>query len=264
MPHAQCNGISLFYEARGHGEPLVLISGLGGDHAFWQSSVDALDSHFQLITFDTRGIGKSDAPDAPYSMEVFSDDLAGLLDSLKLERANVLGFSMGGNIAQMFALRYPRRISKLILAASFASMNIQARLFLDAVLRVYESGASTGQMFDLIAPWLFSPGFLARPENAAFLQYDESDPNAQPFYAWKRQYVAQQQFNVVDTLCEITAPTLILAGEEDRLAHLEDSKILARHIQNSTLHVFPGAGHLINYESPKLFHRCVRDFLLAE
>jgi 3-oxoadipate enol-lactonase len=263
MPHAQCNGISIFYEAKGRGEPLVLISGLGGDHAFWQSSKGSLGSHFQLITFDTRGIGKSDAPDAPYSMELFSDDLAGLLDSLKLQRANILGLSMGGNIAQMFALRHPHRISKLILAASFASMNIQARLFLDAVLRVYESGASTRQMFDLIAPWLFSRDFLEKPKSGVFLQYDESDPNPQPFYAWKRQYVAQQQFDVIDSLCHIAVPTLILAGEEDRLAHLDDSKILAKHIKNSTLHVFPGAGHLINYESPKLFHRYVRDFLRA-
>lgn len=132
MPILHCNGISLNYETYGEGEPLVLISGLGGDSTFWSLSLECLASEFRVIVFDTRGIGKTEAPKEPYSMELMADDLAALLDTLQISTTNLLGFSMGGNIALTFALKYPNRVSKLILAASFATMNRQVRLFLDA------------------------------------------------------------------------------------------------------------------------------------
>ncbi|WP_173112251.1 alpha/beta fold hydrolase [Paenibacillus qinlingensis] len=168
---------------------------------------------------------------------------------------------MGGNIAQTFVLTYPERVEKLILAASFAVMNQQARLFLDAVLSVYEGGATTKQMFDLIAPWLFSASFLNEPDNAAYLVYDENDPDQQPFYAWKNQYLAQQSFNVVSRLHEIKTPTLIISGEMDRLAHLEDSLLLTEKIEHAILKTIPKSGHLINFEYPDLFHSSVLEFL---
>lgn len=251
----------MYYELHGTGEPLILISGCGGDHTFWQSSISSLASHFQVVVFDPRGIGQTDAPNDVYTMALFADDLAGLMDALQLKKAHVLGFSMGGSIAQAFAFAYPKRVSKLILAASFAVMNTQARLFLDAVLAVYENGASTKQMFDLILPWLFSVQFLSNPENAAYLAYDETDPNPQPMYAWRAQYGAQQQYTSIPFLNAIQMPTLVLAGEQDRLAHVEDAQLLASFIRDSSLKIIPGSGHLINYEQPDLFHEHVLDFL---
>ncbi len=261
MPHTQCNGISVYYEVHGEGVPLILISGLGGDRTFWQPSIQVLSSHFQVVVFDTRGIGKTDAPTEPYSMTMFADDLACLMDTLHLEKAHILGFSMGGNIALAFAAKYPTRILHLIIAVSFATMNKQTRLFLDAVLSIYEHGASTKQMFELIAPWLFSVQFLSDPANAAFLHYDENEPDQQPLYAWRNQYLAQQQFDGTSLLSAIKVPTLILAGEQDRLAHLQDSEILAQNIENAILEIIPHSGHLINYEYPDLFHKHVLDFL---
>lgn len=261
MPAVASNGISLYYEIYGDGPPLVLISGLGGDRTFWSASVERLSPRFRVIVFDTRGIGKSDAPREPYTMEQFADDLAGLLDAIGIERAHVLGFSMGGNIALAFALRYPERVDKLVLASSFAVMNKQARLFLDAVLSVYEGGATSKMMFDLIAPWLFSASFLDAPANAAYLQYDENDPDQQPFYAWKNQYLAQQAFDVVSRLREIEKPTLVISGQMDRLAHEEDSVLLAEKIKNAIHRSIPGSGHLVNYEDPDSFHDSILAFL---
>ncbi|OXM15663.1 alpha/beta hydrolase [Paenibacillus herberti] len=261
MPKVTCNSISLYYETYGEGQPLVLISGLGGDRTFWQSSLESLSSRFQVIVFDTRGSGKTEAPTSEYSMKLFADDLAALLDALNIQKANVLGFSMGGNIALTFALNYPERVEKLIIAASFAVMNQQARLFLDAVLSVYEGGASAKQMFQLIAPWLFSATFLSDPNHAAYLMYDEEDPEEQPLYAWKNQYLAQQAFNAVSRLHEIKIPTLIISGGMDRLAHPEDSILLANKIEHAVLRNIPESGHLINYEYPDEFHRCILEFL---
>lgn len=261
MPIKHCNGISLYYEVYGEGEPLVLISGLGGDHTFWNASIELLSSKYQVIVFDTRGIGKTEAPKGPYSMELFADDLAALLDALQISKANVLGFSMGGNIALAFTLKYPQRVAKLIIAASYATMSHQVRLFLDAVLSVYEGGATSRQMFELIAPWLFSMPFLSVPNHSIYLEYDENDPDQQPFYAWKNQYLAMQSFDVVAQLSKIKVPTLILAGEDDRLAHLEDSILLVDKIENAILKTISKSGHLINYEYPDLFHNYILEFL---
>jgi 3-oxoadipate enol-lactonase len=251
----------MYYEVHGEGEPLILISGLGGDHTFWQPSVEVLKTRYRVMIYDIRGIGKTDAPAGPYSMEVFADDLAGLMDVLQIEKANILGFSMGGNIAQAFVLRYPERVSKLMIAVSFAVMNKQTRLFLDAVLSVYEGGATTKQMFNLIAPWLFSNSFLSNSANAAFLHFDENEPDQQPLYAWKAQYEAQKQFDSRGMLHQIGVPVLMMAGTEDRLAHPEDSELLAARIPGAAIKVFPGSGHLINYEQPELFHQSILDFL---
>lgn len=261
MAFTTCNGIKVFYEIHGRGTPLILISGLGGDHYFWQSSLTTLSEKFQVITFDTRGIGQTDAPEEPYSMELFVADLLALMDNLGIDKAQLLGFSMGGNIALSFALQHPERVHKLIIAASHAKMSAQIRLFVDAVLGVYEGGISTRQMFELIAPWLFSNSFLSKPEHAAFLEYDENEPFPQPLYAWKNQYLAQREYNVVDRLAEIKLPTLILAADQDPFASLEDARILQEGIGESTLNIIPQSGHLMNYEQPELFHQCILEFL---
>lgn len=261
MPHLHANGINIYYEQYGQGYPLVLISGLGGDRTFWQPSIDILSRHFKLVIYDTRGIGRSDAPEAPYSMQMFADDLAGLMDGLNISHAHVLGFSMGGNIALQFALKYPQKISKLILAATCATLNIQIKLYVDAVLSVYEGGISTGAMFNLVAPWLFSERFLSLPGNEAYLQFDENDPEQQPLYAWRIQYQAQREFNVIPKLSNIAHKPLILTGEHDVFAQMNDAKILSDGIPGSELKVIAGAGHLFNYEYPELFHECISEFL---
>jgi pimeloyl-ACP methyl ester carboxylesterase len=254
------NGIDLSYCMTGEGPPLVLIAGLGGDQTFWTSSLKYL-SKFKVITFDCRGGGMSTLSPPPYTMELFADDLAALLDSLKIERCHILGFSMGGNIAQAFTLKYPERVDKLILAATFASMNRQARLFVDAVLSVYENGCTPKQMFDLIAPWLFSENFLKRPESASYLRFDENDPNHQPLVNWKGQYLAQREFDARGRLRLIQSPTLVIAASEDRLAHLADAKMLSDLIKGARLEVMSGVGHLMNFEEPENFHGMVIEFL---
>lgn len=261
MPHQLINGIALYYEVHGSGQPLVLICGLGGDHTFWRASIPRLAAHYQVISYDPRGSGQTQAPDSAYTIETMADDLAALLDALQVAQSHVVGFSMGGLVAQAFAIAYPQRVMKLILAASFAVMNVQARLFLDAVLSVYESGATGQQMVALILPWLFSVRFMADPANAAYLVYDGDDPYPQPLSAWRAQYQAQRQHVIHPGLSTLRAPTLVLAGEQDRLAPLEDAHLLAAHIRYAQVQLLPGSGHLLNYEQPALFHASLLSFL---
>ncbi len=133
MAFTKSNGINIHYQLHGNGETLILIRGLGGDLNFWESSIDLLSKSYQLLIFDTRGSGKTQASNGPCSMEILADDLLGLMDSLNISKTHILSFSMGGAVALTFANRYPERVSNLIIAASFAVMNAQIRLFLDAV-----------------------------------------------------------------------------------------------------------------------------------
>src|SRR5437660_11842390 len=118
MPIAPSNAINLYYELHGRGPNLVLIEGIGYHTWMWFRQLPDLTRHFRTLIYDNRGVGRSDLPKGPYTHEQNADDLAGLLDYLGWERTHVLGISMGGFIAQEFALKYPRRVDRLVLAAT--------------------------------------------------------------------------------------------------------------------------------------------------
>ena len=118
MPKVRANGIDLYYETHGRGEPLLLIAGLGATCELWDNQVPLLARKFQVITFDNRGAGRSDKPQEPYSVALFADDTAGLMDALSLDSAFVYGESMGGLIAQEFGVRHPQRARALVLGCT--------------------------------------------------------------------------------------------------------------------------------------------------
>ena len=120
MPKVRVNGIELHYEESGSGDPLLMIMGFGGDHQAWAFQVPAFAEGYRVITFDNRGAGQSEGPDVAYSTRMMADDAVGLLDVLRIERAHVLGVSMGGMIAQEVALNHPRRVRSLQLHCTYA------------------------------------------------------------------------------------------------------------------------------------------------
>lgn len=118
MPKITSNGMELYYEIQGAGKPLVLISGLGYSVWQWHRMVPILAEHFQVITFDNRGVGQSDKPAGPYTAQMLAADTVDLLNALNTEKAIIMGHSMGGFIAQALALDFPQRLEKLILCST--------------------------------------------------------------------------------------------------------------------------------------------------
>ena len=118
MPIANVNGINLYYRVHSQGEPLILITGLGGGHTAWFFQLRSFKKHFQCITMDNRGIGKTDKPKEPYTVRTMADDIIGLMDHLSIEKADVVGISMGGMISQEIAINYPDRVKKLVLGCT--------------------------------------------------------------------------------------------------------------------------------------------------
>lgn len=249
-------GLKLAYEVTGDGPPLLLIQGLGYSGWGWEPIVAPLAESYQVITFDNRGIGASDAPPGPYDTAIMAADAVSVLDAVGVERAHVMGASLGGMIAQQVALDHPERVDRLILActtpggkASFPLPAPTERLIREAAGRRQEEAV---RLFTVNA--LSSPGpvdelvarRLAEPQNPL---------------AWQAQAGAALKHDAWDRVGDITAPTLIVHGTADRVVDPRNAPLLAERIPGAELELLEGLGHLFFWDDPAATVRAVRDFL---
>lgn len=258
MSRTRVDDASVHWIDRGRGSCVVLLHGLGGDVGFWAAEIEDLAAEFRVIAIDARGSGLSSSAQDGLTIADLADDVAAVMDDASVTDAAVIGFSLGGLVAQELALRHPKRVRSLVLASTYACMNQQARLFLDAVADVYGKGASARQMFELIAPWLFSTEFVEDPAHADFFDLPDGAAEDQTREDWLRLYAAQQAFDGRELLSAITAPTLVIHGALDHLVSSTDATLLVDRIPDSTLHTVSGAGHLLNVEAPAEFLDAVR------
>lgn len=259
------NNISMYYKTTGTGYPIVLISGLDGDHqSVWPHSVvDELAKHFCVIQFDNRGVGQSDQPDIPYNIEMMADDVAGLMQALHIEKAHLVGYSMGGQIAAKFAEKYPDKVNKMIGCVCYANMNTHVRLFVDTLIELYESNVPETLIDKIGLPWIFSNQFLEK--NYASLIQPQEKTQPKSLVGLKRHYAAQSSFkSEAECFRKIKTPTLFIAGEEDLICPPADVKKFADLIPYSKMVIFPEAGHLLALEYPEKFAQVICDFLIGD
>ena len=255
MPKAKANGVSLEYELRGQGAPLVLINGYRRSRQAWGDAfTDALAKRFQLVLFDNRGTGGSEKPEGGYSIDAFADDTAGLLDALKLERAHIFGVSMGGMIAQRFAIRHGEKVHGLGLGCTHFGGKRIARPDEAAWALLQLKPGPDGTLREVARkqePVYFHPDFIRTQR--AFMEafYDRMDPYQPPVHVLKGHIVAIEAFDGYDDLPKIAAPTLVMTGESDRLIVPENSRIIAQRIPGAQLVVLPRANHLFWLEKPR-------------
>lgn len=265
MPKVQVNGINLFYEVCGKGEPLLLIYGLAGRGNGWKFQVEALSSHFRVITFDNRGVGDTDQPDVPYSIVQMADDAAGLLDSLGVETAYVFGISMGGMIAQELALRHPRRVRKLALGCTHCGIKhcVPSPAWVTDVFRSLP-GKQRERVVRECIPINYSPHTQQHNRQLIESLIPLFVDNRQRLHGYIQQINAVYAFDAYDRLSQIAAPTLILTGADDVLIPPANSRIIAECIPNARLIEFPEAGHLFFIEKAENVNRALLDFFSAE
>ena len=230
MPTAKVNDITMNYEVHGQGEPLVLIGGLGTDISVHRKMIGELSEKYKVLTFDNRGAGLTDKPDVPYTIEMMADDTAALMATAGIERANVLGISLGGRIAMALALRHPGRVNKLILVSTFASQPAKK------------------------LPLSYHAIKLATSWTRIFRK------KTQPYYAFVRQLEASRGFVCAARLGEIRAPTVILHGTKDRIAPFKLAEEMHTGISGSKLIPFRG-GHAFPFMQREPFIDEVSTFL---
>lgn len=266
MPFVHVNGINLYYETTGRGEPLVLIAGIGYDVWYWQRILPGLSADFQVIKFDNRGIGQSDKPPGPYNAQMLATDTVGLLDALDISQAHVFGHSMGGFIAQAMALDHPKRIKKLILAATnFGGPNhIPVSQQVLAILS--DVSGDLVERFRRGLQVSVAPDFAERhPEIIedwiAYRLANPLDPAANQAQMGVGLGLYPEEACFEKKLPAIKIPTLILFGEQDRVVPTANAELLARQISNSRVQFLPNAGHHFPLEVPEEAAAAMVDFL---
>jgi pimeloyl-ACP methyl ester carboxylesterase len=267
------NGHQVAYELRGAGVPIVLIAGTGYPGATWPPEfVAPLAQRHAVLTFDHRGTGATPASPERYSTRLFAEDALGLMDALGLDRAHVLGHSMGGRVAQWMALDRPDRIRSLILAATGPGQfrddrPITRGVPVHAAKDLVELGYER-YMRDHIAATFFTREFAAvNPERVRWL-HEAFWANRPDLENYLRHIVARQEHQTADRIREIGVPTLVLVGERDTAAmgtgvHTEQSDFLVKHLPNATQRVIGGVAHGYFWQEPELTARIVLDWTAA-
>ena len=263
MPKQRVGDIEIYYEVHGDGpRTLVAIRGLGSNLCAWYEQTPEFARHFRTIVFDNRGAGRTEKPDAPYSIAQMAADAAGLMDALAIRRAALLGISMGGMIAQEFALHYPERLSGLILGCThFGGPGVVPAdpAIVGAVVAGVNANAEQ-QKLQLKAT--FSDDTIAN-HRAVIAKHEEMRAmHAIPPFAFARQVHAIQNFDASARLGSIKVPTLVIGGRDDRLVPFENSRLIASRIPGAQLAELPG-GHLFFVEHPAQFNRAIIDFVNA-
>ncbi|MCX7618681.1 alpha/beta fold hydrolase [Tepidiforma sp.] len=243
MPFAVCNGVRLYYEVHGSGEPLLLVMGQGSDHHGWDPVLGDFASRFQVIVYDHRGTGQSDKPgEPPYTTRMFAADAVGLLDHLGIERAHIYGISMGGRICQWIAIDYPDRVGAVVLGCTTPgdAHGVKRPPEVDAKMRTRPADPEEAARF--LAEEMVSPGWLAaHPEYLAVLR--ERARNPIPAYAQRLHYEASQGHDAWERLTEIRAPVLVIHGTEDRINPTANAALLAGQIPGAELYLVEGGRH---------------------
>jgi 3-oxoadipate enol-lactonase len=263
MQHADVNGIKIAYGVRGSGPPLVLIMGYRLSSLAWPLDfIEALAEKFTVVLFDNRGTGASGKPTSGYEISNMAKDVSGLLDHLEIARANVLGYSMGGAIAQEFVRQFPDRVLGLVLCATMCG-GPRATYAPPSVVKVMREldGLTPEEIARQIWSVTYSPGYIENHRELAENQMRREITAPTPLHAADLQYQAFAEFDGSKALPNIQAPTLVMTGDLDRLVSPRNSTFIAGHIPGARLIVIPGCGHRLMWEATDECVAFVTEFL---
>jgi len=255
MPQVAVDHATINYEVQGEGEPLVLITGLGGDTSFWNSLVELLAGDFRIITMDNRGAGKTDYGGHPFDIATMASDVKAILDHMCIQRSHVLGWSMGGNIAQQFAVDFPERLGALVLVSTYTRRPARSSLAIDTMIECVHQGASMDTLSLMMQAFCLTESIFWRREREGRPTNGKETCSIDGFAHQKR---ALDGFDGSENLGCIHAPTLVIHGKADIMVPYQFGDDLASHIHDARLLHVEEAGHII---PPKLYYHHVLDHL---
>ncbi len=262
MPNSIINGVDLYYEIAGKGEPLLLIAGLASDSQSWLPIINDLCRNYTVITFDNRGAGRTKPDDIEITIKDISDDCIALIRELGLSSVNIVGHSMGGFVALDCAIRYPEYLDQLILVGTSAVNSERNNALFDDWVRYQESGMHPELWFRSLFYWLFSQHFFDQKDAlSCAVQFAVEYPYQQSKTAFKNQISAIRAFNCLSDLADISAKTLIISGKEDLLFPPQQSAERLQAIPNAVVASIEQAGHAPFVEKPEEFVKCIETFL---
>ena len=270
---AEVNGIRICYEKHGEGYPLFLIHGYGSIKENWMSQIPILSKEYMVINPDNRGSGNSDRPDIPYTMDMYVEDIKGLMDHLELEKVNIIGWSLGGMIVQNFILKYPECVNKMVLINTFSGfpdeqgLNMYKQEMIDGLAAEKEDPVKA--FFDGGIGWTrkFKKLMMADPKKKFHGLFSAEDliniksrnPNTLQDIENAANAIAKHA--VTERLPEVQNKTLLIASDKDRIAPVYSMEQIHAKMPNSILKVIVGAGHDSPHEKAPEVNQTIMDFL---
>jgi pimeloyl-ACP methyl ester carboxylesterase len=255
------NGTEVFYEAKGDGDPLLLIAGFGCDHTIWARVVPPLAERYRVIAVDPRGVGQTSGADTFGTIRELADDAAGLIEAIGLGPVHVAGHSMGGLIAQELALGYPERVRTLMVFSSCARLDARGKAIIESwgeLPRQVDAVTATR----LILPWIYTSDFFANSEAMdQVIELILANPFPPGVEALYRQSRAISSCDTLGRLGAINCPTMVLVGRDDILLPIAFAEQLAAGIRGAELVVLGRAGHGLLIESPRAVATAMIEFL---
>lgn len=257
-------GIELYYEEHGSGPPLFMIFGFTGNAQSWALQLRDFTPHFRCIVFDNRGVGRSSAPEGAYTIEEMAADAVAVMDAVGVERTHVLGYSMGGQIAQQVALTAPERVDKLVLTSTWARGDTLFNEVIDVWGELYRQGVDLQTCVRYAYTWVLTDAFLDVPGALPqMLELARANPFPAPPHGIWGQSRAILASDTLDRLPQIAATTLVMVGKQDILTPPKFAQQLAAGIPNATLAQLDRGGHGYLFENTDEFNQTVLAFLQA-
>jgi pimeloyl-ACP methyl ester carboxylesterase len=261
MPFTQNQETKIYWDEEGAGEPVLLIMGLGYPSVMWWRTRPILAERYRTIAFDNRGVGRSDSPPGPYPIPLMTADAAAVLDACGCESAHLYGVSMGGMIAQEFALQYPGRVRSLILGCTAAGGPQAVKAEPEVIEFLRQRGSEDPvAALEAAVPYIYDP---ATPRTLI----DEDIALRKQWVPKPESYVAQLMgifaWEAYSRLDQIKAPTLVIHGESDRLVPFGNGELIAARIPGARLVRLPHAGHIYTTDQGQAAQAAILEFLAA-
>jgi pimeloyl-ACP methyl ester carboxylesterase len=267
MPKVKVNGVEIYYEEAGRGNPLLFVHEFGGDWRSWEGQMRFFSSRFRAITFSARGYLPSHIPGSPeaYSQDLQVADLKGLLDALQIQTAHICGLSMGSYTTLLFGMKFPERVRSLAIAGSGYGSGKSREEFhrrsTDLAERMLKEGMkAVAESYALGPTRVQLQNKNPRAWDEFRRQLEEHSPEGSAYTLLGVQKQRPSVIDLGDPLRRMTSPVLILLGDEDEPG-LEGSLFMKRNIPRAGLEIFPRSGHTLNLEEPERFNRTLLDFI---
>jgi pimeloyl-ACP methyl ester carboxylesterase len=258
--HVRAGQLDVYVEQVGYGPDVLLIGGLGDTVESWQFQLDGLAERYKLTAFDNRGAGRTAMPEGPVSAEAMGDDAANVLRALDITSAHVAGFSMGSAIAQEMALHHPDLVHSLVLQSTYARPDALFGSVLDFWRWLPEVAPSERAFFEAFFTWVYTPRAHADGSVNQIVEEAIAFPHEQSVEAFQAQVDVCRAHDTTDRLQEITAPTLVLAGEFDVILPPRFGRVVADGIPNARFEILSEEAHQPFQESPVKWNERVDAF----
>ncbi|TPQ15673.1 alpha/beta fold hydrolase [Streptomyces sporangiiformans] len=250
----------IWVDRRGEGPDILLVAGLSDPAEAWQAQLDGLSDRYRVTAYDNRGTGRTPLPDGPLSVPGMAEDAAAVLRALEIGSAHVMGFSGGSRIAQELALNHPQLVRSLVLMSTFARPDAYFRSMTGFWHWMAERAPDERAMLEAFLLWIYTPRAHADGTVDRIIEETLAFPYPQSVEAFQRQLAPFRTHDTLDRLSEITAPTLVLAGELDIVTPPRHGREVAERIPGARFELLPGEAHQPFQEVPDAFNARVDAF----